>query len=770
MRNLTAATLSDALTASFRESLRTPEGTAEPVVLLWPDPDRQWTSLARTLSERVAALYRLGPYSPGDRTGPAIWLRCVIERSLPDASPPPGVVPIIHLPGVGRQDLGSAGECPKLVQPLVELQYRGRVWHQKNGRDWTIEAFLAGEDGVGLDISLDQRTRDALARALPSLLDTPLGGLRGRRLDAEDFDKLTITDPIRDVLRWMSDPAAFRSGLGEAGWPTFRSLTSSQLGLDPEVEPPSAAARALVAADPKWDKVWARFCEAPGLYRGVRSLLGETSGRPQRSLLHANPRLPQENARQERELREELAGVANLPAGEAIEKVLALEADHGARRAEVWAQLGESPLALALAPLSRLASLSRSAIGGATADAVADAYAQDAWRCDRAAIDSLATCSSASDIALVGSVVRAVYLPWLDASARHLQSLIGPSDARPAAVPARDTCVLFVDGLRYDLGMMLREELESRGLRSRISRRIAPTPTVTATAKPVAMPGLRLAVGPGSAPDFSPGLGGSGQPATTVRLREEMSKQGISIVDDDSPRGSTGPDIGWAEVGHVDDLGHKLGAGLVGQLRSQIQDIADRVVSLLDHGWSAVQVVTDHGWLLLPGGLPKVDLPAHLTESKWSRCATVKAGATTTVPTYPWHWDGSVAIAIPQGVACFRLGEEYAHGGISVQESVVPELIVERVNVGARTTIGKARWRGMRCRVECRDWAEGLRVDLRIKWADPSSGLLKEPKPLAGAEVALVVDDDHEGKAGVIVLMDASGQILDRVNTIIGEA
>ena len=56
---------------------------------------------------------------------------------------------------------------------------------------------------------------------------------------------------------------------------------------------------------------------------------------------------------------------------------------------------------------------------------------------------------------------------------------------------------------------------------------------------------------------------------------------------------------------------------------------------LLLAGWRKVRVVTDHGWLLMPGGLPKTDLPAFLTESRWTRCATLKSTAATHLPTVP---------------------------------------------------------------------------------------------------------------------------------------
>ena len=83
-------------------------------------------------------------------------------------------MPILYLPNVSRQDLRAGGDCPLILQPLIELQYRGAVWHQRNGRDWTVDAFLTSEDGVGLDIAKDNRTRDAMLRALALLAPEPL--------------------------------------------------------------------------------------------------------------------------------------------------------------------------------------------------------------------------------------------------------------------------------------------------------------------------------------------------------------------------------------------------------------------------------------------------------------------------------------------------------------------------------------------------------------------------------------------------------------------
>ncbi|HRZ82438.1 MAG TPA: BREX-1 system phosphatase PglZ type B, partial [Candidatus Hydrogenedentes bacterium] len=89
-------TLLDALADSFAASLRSPEGVAEPVALLWTDADGQWLPLIPALQAAIPELYVLGAYKPEERTGPVIWLRCIVDRTLPEVSPPAGVTPIVY--------------------------------------------------------------------------------------------------------------------------------------------------------------------------------------------------------------------------------------------------------------------------------------------------------------------------------------------------------------------------------------------------------------------------------------------------------------------------------------------------------------------------------------------------------------------------------------------------------------------------------------------------------------------------------------------------
>ena len=137
------STLLEAVRASLTHAARhNPGDVVAPVAVLWTDADGQWWPLVEQLRPLMPELLTLGEYEAATQTGPAIWLRCVIEPAVradkfPDLSWPEGTAPVIYMPGVSRQTLRAVEECPDSLKPLVELQYRGTVWMQKNGKDWT---------------------------------------------------------------------------------------------------------------------------------------------------------------------------------------------------------------------------------------------------------------------------------------------------------------------------------------------------------------------------------------------------------------------------------------------------------------------------------------------------------------------------------------------------------------------------------------------------------------------------------------------------------
>jgi hypothetical protein len=756
-------TLIAAIEGSMRICERASEGVATPAAILWPDPERQWLPLIPQLRASLPQIYSLGDFDAERRTGPAIWLRCVVDRTV-DVAPPVGVCPIIYLPGVSRQELRAGVDCPPRLQPLIELQYRGTTWHQKNGREWSVEAFVTVV--LELDLALDARTREAMLRALPRLADVEVSGLRGRRLDADDFDGLAVGDSVRDLLRWMSNPLSFRASLDDAQWASFCGLTRSTFQFTPEDTDVAEAATLLANGGGKWDQVWSRFCEAPKLYPGVVSALRKAD----HSLL-TSERNPAHNETRENDLRKSLTDFLARPHAEACAQVLALAKEHEQRRASVWAISGAAPIAAALEPLSRLASLASKTTSAATAETAATEYADHGWRCDRALLDALSAPAPPADHDLVARVAKALYEPWADASARRFQELMSErkrvDEVRDA--PGDDgTCILFVDGLRFDVGVMLQDKLESRGLIAQRKHRITPLPTVTATGKPVTAPLYGAFKGSDGGADFNPVFADSGDPVIAPKLRDAMRHSGIAVLDAAELSGpESESSIGWLEVGQLDEKGHNLGIEMVRHVDEELERIVEQVSRLTELGWR-VKIVTDHGWLLLPGGLPKHQLPASLTETKWSRCATVKPGTRAEMRTFPWHWDPWLSIVSPPGIHAFKSGSEYAHGGISLQECVVPEIVVRRSMPSIVASIERVEWRGLRCRIVVKSASAGLRADVRTNRKEQTTSVANMIKGVNDSRVDLLVDDKHEGHAAFVVLIDGDGNVLDHKPTTIG--
>jgi len=196
----------------------------------------------------------------------------------------------------------------------------------------------------------------------------------------------------------------------------------------------------------------------------------------------------------------------------------------------------------------------------------------------------------------------------------------------------------------------------------------------------------------------------------------------------------------------------------------------ERLTALVEAGWRQIRIVTDHGWLLLPGGLPKVDLPKYLTESRWARCASIVEGSNVDCPTAPWFWNDAQPVAIGPGVACFGSGYEYAHGGASLQECVVPSItiMVEKAS-SSFATIMSVKWVGLRCRVQVEPADPALKVDIRLKTNDAHSSITQMKKLSEQGEVSLLVADDSlEGTSAVVVLIDAAGAVINKQATIIG--
>lgn len=746
-----------------------------PCAVLWPDPDRLWEQVIPELQRVLPELFRLGGYAPDERSGPALWLRCVEARLVVGASAI-GTTPILYLPGISRERLRAAEDCPQELAALVELQYRGAVWLQVNGKDWTPSAYLASNHGgLALNVARDQATSEALAGALPVLIKMPVSQLENRRLDSAFFNGLVAPDSVGSLLRWLGDVDAFKAGRSPAEWKAFCEQCSLEFHLDPVREGPLKAAQFLAQRDNAWSKVWQRFADNPARHPGVVQWLRRAEPKAPKIFDSAEV-WPGMNEREERKLGEALASLVDRPQDEVIRRIEELEAHHAVRRGYPWQTLGLSPLATALEHLALLATLCETAPGAATPQAYADYYASEGWQVDAAALATMAACGTAEMHGAVLGTLRAVYLTWLEITSRHLQQLLReqgprlPKRHQPTQM-APGRVLLFADGLRMDVAQLLAKRLARDGWATSQDWEWSTIPSVTATAKPAASPIADAIQGGDVAAGFATRLAAEGKALTQDRFTNALHERGwqcLAASGVGDPSGSA-----WTEAGTLDKRGHNEGWKMARSVDTEVGDLASRIGGLIHAGWNEVVVVTDHGWLLLPYGLPKVELKASLVDDRWGRCASLKAGAQADPPTFKWHWNPEIAIASPPGVGCYRASMEYTHGGVSLQEMVTPLLRVTAANAsGGDARLLETRWTGAKCRVLVGGPCMGCRVDVRTIQADPSSSLLanrQAPAVTSDGKVTLFLEDDGDiGKDAEIVLLDSSGRVIASQPTILG--
>lgn len=764
-------TVLDALAARLASATAHNHATEQaPVAVLWTDGDRKWEPALDALRARLPNLWTLGDYDPAANQGPAAWVKWRLGTVA--AGEP---APVIYLPGVRRLQFRSLEDFPEPYRPIAELQFRGTWCTQQNGKDWTPLAFLTSKKGgLGLPVAEDQATVSALERLVGRVLDTRVAELRKpSRLEAEHFVALLTDDLEGDLLDWLDDPENVRKGCPDAEWSVFRDFVLQRLDVDLDRDGAIVVAERLAGRGGGWAKVWKRYSDAVSEANYARVLQVLEKVAPPQVLFGDRSAYPAHNEQQEQALKKALADLGELPETKIRARLRALDADHGLRRGWVWAKLGKARLAIVLQHLVALADATEAPVGGGTREALAGWYAESGHKADAAVLAALALADHA-DGAAIHVAVRALYLPWLQRAADRLADVVKAEGYPvPDAVPVEDgTCLLFADGLRWDVGAMLASRLLAIGCRVAQEGRWVAFPPVTGTSKPDVSP-IRDQLGGGAgAGTFNPSVTAAGKVLDSATFGKLMLAAGVQVLggnDTGDPSGRA-----WTEFGDIDKYGHKHGCKTARHVEDQLRELEQRVAELLAAGWKRVRVTTDHGWLLLPGGLPATSLPGWLTDARWQRCALAKATSQVDLPSLPWAWDPQVSVAFPPGVDAFSIqtgnSREYAHGGLTLQECYTPVLTVSLDRPAEDGKLGDLKWIGLRCKATVETTATGLRLDLRAKVADAGSSHLDAPKAVGadGAVSVLVPDDGKEGTAAFAVLLAPDGTVLDKRNVTIG--
>jgi hypothetical protein len=747
----------------------------KPEVILWPDPERQWEPVIPSIQKANPAIMIFGPYQPDKKQGPAIWIKCMVAGLIPNEIWPKSSTPIVYLPGISKNDLKNIHSVGLDLQPLIEYQYTGTMFTQTNGREWTVMAFMQNrEEGMGLNISQDLATKSSILKALPVFFESNEISYPDNILDADFFNNLMFPDIIPNILKWICKGDKHISTWSKEKQEVFKNICKNQYDIELDYRLIIDITEKLGSQKQGWKQVWQYYANAPSKFQEIENLLKLSKPEDLGSGMFALPdeSWPQVNEQKEDVLREELSKLSKSDPSKVLTRMKELEQTHSQRRQWVWSELGKAPLAESLKFLNLLVDLSKESYSSGSIDDLKKYYSEQGFRIDTSMRKAFASVKTDKDKEVVRNIFNVIYKPWLEKLTGKFQELVN-KDHRiftgQIVSAETESYILFVDALRWEMAAELSGLLSDQGYKTELRSTWSAIPSLTATSKPSNSPIAGQVSQKSSFNDFRPETN-SGKDLQTAVFKETLLKQGWRhvIKPSDILLGKNH----WQEIGDIDTKGHAEQGDLVKRINELFESIKETLDSGFEKGITRIKIITDHGWLLLPGGLPKATLSKDLIESRTGRCALIKEGAETNLLHLPWRWNPSVFIAYAPGISFFKANEEYAHGGLSLQECLIPEMIVERTESQIPVaTIRNVKWINLRCTVGTENAPDGYKIDIRTKYSDQgSSVLLSKNLVIQNEKCVVMADDSFESGSAVIVLMDEKDRIIDKKPTVVGES
>lgn len=271
------------------------------------------------------------------------------------------------------------------------------------------------------------------------------------------------------------------------------------------------------------------------------------------------------------------------------------------------------------------------------------------------------------------------------------------ADVMKERKPKQRVAVMLVDALRYELARELLSKLETEraGDRRSLTPRLAAIPTVTPIGMAALLPGgdRRQVSHDG---DWTIAIEDSGnlkdKGARKKWLERQLSQVQFYNLDEllNTPADRI-PDAAVTIVFDttLDAVGETASVQAWNAFSTLLQSVKRGVYKLLELGIDQIHVVTDHGFLLLEeiGQHEKIslrDVPALAKKSRYvvgkhlghtDQLRFPVPGSSDAEPLEAWF---------PRGVGCFRTpgAYNYVHGGLSLQELVVPHLQIEQQVTG----------------------------------------------------------------------------------------
>ena len=260
------------------------------------------------------------------------------------------------------------------------------------------------------------------------------------------------------------------------------------------------------------------------------------------------------------------------------------------------------------------------------------------------------------------------------------------------------TAYVWVDALRYELGMELADALGHITEKVAIHAAVAAVPTITQVGMANLLPGAASDLGLELEEDRLRVSIGETPVNSVSQRRDFLRARHGSVADlnlnDASQKGERalgnaveGADLILIRSQEVDSAGE---SGLLSVAWSHFQTviglIANVIARLAQCGVERVIISADHGFIALSqslGAQRTVDPPAGGVGITKRRVFVGRGAnprqATARVPIASCGIPGDLDLIVPRGLAVFRAGgaRQFFHGGLSPQELIVPVIVVE---------------------------------------------------------------------------------------------
>lgn len=366
----------------------------------------------------------------------------------------------------------------------------------------------------------------------------------------------------------------------------------------------------------------------------------------------------------------------------------------------------------------------------------------------------------------------------------------------------------LVDAMRFEMGRDLAKALEPLG-RTDIEAAATVIPTSTPFGMAALLPGAgldfcgRLVDG-----EWIPVVNGTARPDVEARREAYREHFGSRVVDLrldrllESTTAGLGAALGRADLvvvrsDDIDQLGESTNAPSARRFMSTI--LSDLVVAarrLAEAGIGNQVFVADHGHVLLPDlpagdvvSTPPGEWPVEKRRCRLGRSTSqlpgVKVMRAATVGIR--EVEGIAEVAFASGFRVFSAGAVYFHEGLSLQEALVPVVVLEAAGAGRQVSATvQAHLRTRRDYVTSRVFLAQvgfqslteptLEVRVVIRAAgrpvgrtadsedrDPSTGFIRLRRGV-DVSVAIELDQDFDGASFDVVLEDAANVRLDSLS------